>query len=429
MDPISILSLLSTATSLITGKSLAGTVVKGVEELLGIDSADGNNFAGLLNATQSSLNVTPQGGTEGFSAQGAVSSLTSANSGAAVTDETLQSLNELLGTSDSDVEEETDTLSQTNTGILGNTKLDDPFGIKAAEANGSPIAVIPPLVAADSGNIVNEDGEIIEAPFAQKTAPAATSAIDPQNLIQQSATPEHNKLEEKNKLADLGAKTDNNVKHFLDDQATSNNDKILQAKEAASNGLTGQSDKFSNKINNNNHNPAIAAFMAHDIDPRTIGDAARAVRGKDDLKDKLATIDTYKVVSVSKRDNVIDLRLDPAQLGKVQIKFDFTDGKTNIAVFADRPETLDLLQKDTKSIQKILTDNGIQSDSNSMSFNLSQQQKQPGGNGDFNFFSGKPLSFRVEQEALQAAANLNESDYGYSQYGTAAGNGLLNIIV
>ena len=434
MDPISILSLLNTASSLITGQSLTSKVAQGVESLLGGGTGENQqNFANILDSTKSSLNVTPQGGIFGLNAEGAAS-LIPANAGEVVTKETLASLNEILGNTD-----ETDVLAETDAtnagGLLNTQKLDDPFGIKAAEANGSFLAAPNPLTNAQSNNIVNEEGEVVEDLVSSiKTSassaanPEATTeeavAVDPKSITKQGAVPTDSKLDDKEKLFKLGDKTTTEQKF---DVANSNiSEKIAQAKADTKNVIAERTAENKPAITSGTQdaNPTTAAFMNRDVDTRTIGDAARAVRSRDEAREKLSEIDTYKVVSVSKRDNVIDLRLEPGQLGKVQIKFDFTDGKTNIAVIADRPETLDLLQKDTKSIQKILTDNGIQNDSSSMSFNLRDQQQQQHNN--FNFFSGKPLSFKVEQE-IQAANT--ETNRGAANYAEASLNGLLNILV
>ncbi len=428
MDPISILSLLSAGSSLLTGKSLLTNVVDGVEGLLGEAGAGGQQFAGLLNNVQSSLNVTPQGGILGLQAEGAAS-LVPANSGEVITDETLQSLNDILGSTDS---EDIDSLAETdvtnNGGLLNGQKLDDPFGIKAAEANGSPIATVvspTPVVSADSGNIVTEEGDVVQASVtanATQTNSANANAVDGKAIAQQAAL-SNVKVDEKKTLVKLGEKVDANAE-VIKNQLSDNN-KILQAKSELGSNLS-NAEKLADKATAAQaQNPAQAAFAGQDLN-RAIGEAARNIRSKEELKDKLAEVDTYKVVNVTKRDNVIDLRLEPAHLGKVQIKFDFTDGKTNIMVLADRPETLDMLQKDTKSIQKILTDNGIQSDSNSMSFNLRQQQQQQDNN--FNFFGGKPLSFRVEEE-ISKVANNNLNIDGYGNYTDPSYNGLLNIMV
>ena len=67
----------------------------------------------------------------------------------------------------------------------------------------------------------------------------------------------------------------------------------------------------------------------------------------------------------------ISLQLEPASLGKIDVRMDFHhDGKTSIVVAVDKPETLELLQRDARQLQQSLSDAGIKTDMGSLSFNL-----------------------------------------------------------
>jgi len=213
-------------------------------------------------------------------------------------------------------------------------------------------------------------------------------------------------------------------------QATIKDNAASTSKTLVSDNLVEHADKTVSKTDIDVNSNPNAAFFAHDINTAS-ADVTKLNNANNDIKEKLAEIDTYKVVNVSKKDNVLDVKLDPEHLGKVQIKLDFaSDGKANISVSADKQTTLDMLQKDAKSIQKILADNGVKADSGSMNFSLNQQGKNS-GQGDFGAFQGKPLSFRVTQEVNQAAlaANNNASLDGYGAYGTNVASGMVNIIV
>ncbi|MDX1974766.1 MAG: flagellar hook-length control protein FliK [Rickettsiales bacterium] len=73
----------------------------------------------------------------------------------------------------------------------------------------------------------------------------------------------------------------------------------------------------------------------------------------------------------------IQIRLDPAELGKLDIKLDVrADGKTVVMITADNKNTLDLLQRDAAGLQRALADAGLQTDSGSLSFNLRDQQQE-----------------------------------------------------
>jgi flagellar hook-length control protein FliK len=67
----------------------------------------------------------------------------------------------------------------------------------------------------------------------------------------------------------------------------------------------------------------------------------------------------------------IRIQLKPAELGVVEVKLSVTeDGRAMAVVSAERPETLDLLQRDASGLRQALQDAGLSTDSNSLSFNL-----------------------------------------------------------
>ena len=77
----------------------------------------------------------------------------------------------------------------------------------------------------------------------------------------------------------------------------------------------------------------------------------------------------------------ISIQLDPAELGKLEIKLHVhADGKTDVIITADVRSTLDLLKSDSKGLTQALSDAGLSADSNSLNFNLRGGQQQ-NGNG------------------------------------------------
>lgn len=70
----------------------------------------------------------------------------------------------------------------------------------------------------------------------------------------------------------------------------------------------------------------------------------------------------------------ISIHLHPAELGRIEVKLDMSsDNALRVAVSVDKPETLDLLQRDARSLDRALQDAGIKTDSGSLSFDLRQQ--------------------------------------------------------
>jgi flagellar hook-length control protein FliK len=72
----------------------------------------------------------------------------------------------------------------------------------------------------------------------------------------------------------------------------------------------------------------------------------------------------------------IEIQLKPASLGAIDVKLDLThDGKVTAVISADRSDTLNMLRQDADQLQQALRDAGLQADSNSLSFNLRNDQQ------------------------------------------------------
>ncbi|MGB8274853.1 MAG: flagellar hook-length control protein FliK, partial [Alphaproteobacteria bacterium] len=70
----------------------------------------------------------------------------------------------------------------------------------------------------------------------------------------------------------------------------------------------------------------------------------------------------------------ITIQLKPEQLGRITVRLDVATGSHVTAVVsADRPETLQLLQRDARGLEQALQDAGLQMGQGSLSFNLGGQ--------------------------------------------------------
>jgi flagellar hook-length control protein FliK len=90
-----------------------------------------------------------------------------------------------------------------------------------------------------------------------------------------------------------------------------------------------------------------------------------------------------------------EIRLHPAELGQLDISLSVADdGHIQAVLRAERPETLDLLQRDARSLEQQLRQAGLEVGSNALSFSLS------GGNGQQRHapFAGWP-AFAEAQDA------------------------------
>ena len=75
--------------------------------------------------------------------------------------------------------------------------------------------------------------------------------------------------------------------------------------------------------------------------------------------------------AIGQGNDQIRIQLKPAELGRVDVRLEVTDsGRAVAIVSAERPETLDLLQRDAAGLRQALQDAGLSTNSNSLSFNL-----------------------------------------------------------
>ena len=87
-------------------------------------------------------------------------------------------------------------------------------------------------------------------------------------------------------------------------------------------------------------------------------------------------------------ENRFEIRLDPVELGKLDISMSVDhDGRVQAVVRAERPETLDMLQRDARLLESQLRQSGLNVDSNSLSFSLG------GGNNQRSGFAGAGQPF------------------------------------
>ncbi len=84
-----------------------------------------------------------------------------------------------------------------------------------------------------------------------------------------------------------------------------------------------------------------------------------------------------------------DIRLDPPELGRLEIRLDVArDGRATAHLVVERAETLDLLQRDARSLERALQNAGLETSKDGLTFSLKDQQSSGSGNrqGDGNNF-------------------------------------------
>ena len=72
----------------------------------------------------------------------------------------------------------------------------------------------------------------------------------------------------------------------------------------------------------------------------------------------------------------INIQLRPANMGRVDVRMELAaDGRVSAVVTADNKDTLEMLQRDSRDLERALQDAGLQTDSGSLSFNLREQNE------------------------------------------------------
>jgi len=74
-----------------------------------------------------------------------------------------------------------------------------------------------------------------------------------------------------------------------------------------------------------------------------------------------------------------DIRLDPPELGRIDVRLDVSrDGQVSTHLVVERAETLDLLQRDARQLERALQDAGLDTSKEDMKFSLKDQGLEQG---------------------------------------------------
>lgn len=90
------------------------------------------------------------------------------------------------------------------------------------------------------------------------------------------------------------------------------------------------------------------------------------------------TVEVVRAARAGKRE--VSVRLDPPELGKVEIRWSVDEaGKVRTVVAADNPATLELLRRDSSQLARALNSAGVAADTGAFSFDLRQDSGASGG--------------------------------------------------
>jgi flagellar hook-length control protein FliK len=109
----------------------------------------------------------------------------------------------------------------------------------------------------------------------------------------------------------------------------------------------------------------------------------------------------------------ITMRLQPANLGRVDVSMKFDDGRMTAMITADRQDTLDLLRRDAYGLERSLADAGLKMDGGGLEFSL----RGDGGQRDRDDDTGRGsrTAAQIPAETELAPANPTRRTSGLSR--------------
>ncbi len=111
------------------------------------------------------------------------------------------------------------------------------------------------------------------------------------------------------------------------------------------------------------------------------------------------------------------VKLSPGELGRIEIRIEMSaEGQVMASFKVDQPATLDLLQRDQRGLERMLSDAGLKTDGGSLNFNLRDGGQQNGGQHaqNDNGNKGQPgfdLNGNALSEELPAAGIIEATWY------------------
>lgn len=96
-----------------------------------------------------------------------------------------------------------------------------------------------------------------------------------------------------------------------------------------------------------------------------------------------------------------DIRLDPPELGRIDVRLEIdSKGNTSTKLIVERSETLDMLQRDARGLEKALQNAGLKTDAGGLEFSLRQDTQTQQGQHNH------PAGFRDRPDVAQTDAGI-----------------------
>jgi chemotaxis protein MotD len=123
----------------------------------------------------------------------------------------------------------------------------------------------------------------------------------------------------------------------------------------------------------------LARHFARDVATtyQATADAGNPVRGAGEAS-ATDQVSICLIRSLHEGRKTVQIHLHPSELGSIDIAMQWQGDRLTAHFVVDRPETLDLLQRDIKILEQSLGDSGFSSDNGGLSFSLRQQMENQG---------------------------------------------------
>ena len=130
---------------------------------------------------------------------------------------------------------------------------------------------------------------------------------------------------------------------------------------------------------------------------------------------------------VKKGDTDIKIQLRPDQLGKVNVQLEIAkDGAVKVLVLVDKVETLELLQRDSRGLERSLHDAGLKTGNGSLTFALNDQgQSGSGQSSQGQNDGGKPHHGTANTETTAVTVETHEDQV---EQPTIGADGMINMV-
>ena len=320
----------------------------------------------------------------------------------------------------------------------------DPQPAAQAAQIAAPMPVVPsaPLQLPQAAQGTEEEVGSVAGATASSTAgtkPASDSNGGKLVAASNDAAPAQAKMEstDAGKTISDGKQTDGRHNSATDGTAGL---KTATRQDSPNNDTAGQSDAGQQTPPPSNSQPsaqtAPSAPTAPDASPSAVQAPAAAVNVANvDMRVQVssphhdsgtsATVDTLGVAIAAKSADGVkhfDIRMDPPELGRIEVHLSLgDDGKAQASLVVDKPQTLELLQRDAGSLNRTLSDAGLDLSNNGLNFSLRGQDRQNDG--------GSVVKGRSRSLSVKAVVNADTISNSGSIVSLAPGSGRVDIRV